>query len=120
MGSSGYLKHKTEADHLSKASQNTKALYYKYKEAILKFGNDVTINPTEKKYIGFRVNDRRFANFHIHPSHFKIWLRIKPGTIYDPNRLTNQTETGHTISISDDQHLDYVVGLLKQAYLRNR
>lgn len=121
MGSSNYPLQKGEADHLSKASSNTNALYHRYREAILKFGEDVTINPTEKKYIGFRVNDRRFAAFRIHPGHFRIWLRVEPGSIDDPKGLTNRTQDAHTISgVGDDQHLNYIVGLLKQAYQRNK
>lgn len=120
MGSSSYPFQKGEAYHLSKANPNITALYHRYREAILKFGDGVTINPTVKKYIGFRVNDRRFANFHIHPGHLMIWLRIKPGLIDDAQRLTNQTQVGHTISVSDDRHLNYVVNLIRQAYVRNK
>ena len=120
MGPSGYPLQQGEADHVSKASPNTRALYHRYREAVLTFGEDVTINPTETKYIGFRVNDLRFATFHIHPGHFKIWLRIKPGSIDDARRLTNQTQAAHTMRVSDDRHFDYVVDLLKQAYVRNR
>jgi predicted transport protein len=110
----------SEANHLSKASANIQSLYHRYKKAVMQFGSGVSIHPTAKKYIGFLVNDRRMANFHIGKQSFKIWLNIKPGTIDDPRNLTRQTEAGHTIRIEDDSNLEYVVNLLRQAHTRNR
>src|SRR5215216_4555867 len=110
----------SEPDHLSKATNNIRSIYGRYKKAIVQFGTDVSIHPTEKKYIGFRVNDRRMANFHIGKQSFKIWLNIKPGTINDPRKLTRKTEAGHTIRIEDDSNFEYIVNLLRQAHSRNR
>jgi predicted transport protein len=110
----------TEADHLNKASSSIQSIYHRYKNAIVQFGGDMTVHPTEKKYIGFRVNNRRMANFHIGKQSFKIWLNIKPGRINDPRGLTRQTKEGHTIRIEDEQNFEYVINLLRQAYAKNR
>lgn len=110
----------SEADHLSNASTHIQSIYERYKKAILQFGNDVSIHPTEKKYIGFRVNNRRMANFHIGKQSFKIWFNLRPGTLRDPRRLTRQTDKGHTIRIESETNFEYFVSLLKQAYVENR
>jgi len=82
----------SEADHLSKASAYIQSIYSRYKREIMQFGNDVSIRPTEKKYIGFLANGRRMANFHIGRQSFKIWFNIRPGTLRDPKNLTTRTE----------------------------
>jgi predicted transport protein len=110
----------SESDHLSKASANIQSIYHRYKQAVMQFGSYVSIHPTEKKYIGFRVNARRMANFHIGKQSFKIWLNVKPGTLNDPRKLTRQTEAGHTIRIEDDRNFEYVVNLLRQAHTKNK
>lgn len=111
---------RSEADHLQNASHYVQAIYQRYKKAILEFGGDVSIHPTEKKYIGFLVNERRMANFHIGKESFKIWLNVTPGTLRDIKRLTRQTKQGHTLRIEDDSNFEYVVDLLRQAYAKNR
>src|SRR5215471_3838894 len=110
----------SEADHLSKASAYIQSIYSRYKREIMQFGNDVSIRPTEKKYIGFLANGRRMANFHIGRQSFKIWFNIRPGTLRDPKNLTTRTEAGHTIRIEDDSNFAYVVDLIRQAHIRNR
>lgn len=110
----------SEADHLSNTSVYIQSMYERYRKAILQFGNDVSIRPTEKKYIGFRVNGRRMANFHIGKQSFKIWFNVKPGTMRDSRRLTRQTDKGYTIRVEDETNFEYIVGLLKQAYMDNR
>jgi predicted transport protein len=111
--------HQSEANHISNASQNIRTLYQRYRDAVLNFGNDITIKPTQK-YVSFRVNEKRFANSWIHPGHFKIWLDIKQRSMNDPRRLATPTDAGHTLIVSDDQHREYIIGLVKQAYERNK
>jgi len=106
----------SQADHLSNTSNYIQSVYQRYKKSVLESAIDVSIHPTEKKYIGFRVNDRRMANFHMGRQSFKIWFNVKPGTLRDPKRLTRRTDKGHTIRIDDDMNFDYVVDLLRQAY----
>jgi predicted transport protein len=113
------LKGESEATHLSKTNHETKALYLKYREAILAFGDGIRVKPVGR-YIGFWVYGRRFVNFHIHEQHFKIWLGIKPGSLNDPKKLTRRNQAGHTVSVRDDEQFEYIVGLIRQTYSRKR
>jgi predicted transport protein len=115
----GKSNHQSEAHHISNASQNIKTLYQRYREAVLNFGNGITIKPTQR-YVSFRVNEKRLVNFWIHPGHFKIWLDIKQRSINDPRQLATPTDAGHTLIVSDEQHMEYNLGLDKQAYQRNK
>jgi len=112
----------TEDEHLAKTSDHIQGVYRRYRKAIRAFGDDVTVNPTKVKYIGFVVDNgrksRRMANFHIGKQSLKIWLNLK--TIKDPKRLTLRTAAGHTVGVKDDQNFDYIVELLRQAYLKNK
>ncbi len=112
-----------ESDRLRKASESVRSLYRRYKAAIIEFeehGGTLTCHATAKRGITFSVNGRRFAFFTIQKGNFKIWLKIKPGTLNDPKKLTTRTAIAHTISVHDDEHFDYIVGLIKQAYLKNK
>lgn len=114
-----YLNQATENDHLSKSSQNIQSVYYKYKEAIQKFGSDVEVYCTKKKYIGFKAK-YRIAVFHFNPAHIKVWFNLRPGELKDPKGIVLVTEKGHTLRIDSDKDFDYIVGLFKQSYDKNR
>jgi predicted transport protein len=108
----------SEDDHLRRSSQSTRALFLRYKAAIRKFAGAESY-PTEKKYIGFRVDNERFAAFHIRRNHFKIWLGIDAGSIDDPMRRTTETKRWHTVQkVTENDSFDYVLGLVRQAYIR--
>ena len=114
---------KSEADHLANASNHIQSVFQRYRKGILEFGNDVLVNPTDVSYIGFMVSarrNRRIAAFTIGKQSFKVWLHVEPGTLHDPNHLTQKTKAGHTITIRDDKNFDYIVGLLQQSYVRNK
>lgn len=106
----------TEADHLAKATSAVQTPYLRYKQFTMALGDDVSFRPTEERYIGFWANGGRFIALGIRQQHFKIWFRVEPGTLRDPECLTRQTEVGHTVQIRDDQHFAYIVGLIEQAY----
>jgi len=121
-GDFGTLTRDAEAAHLKlkKASPSIKSLYLNYKEEILKFGEGISVKPVER-YIGFWVNGRRFANFHIHEYRCKIWLGIEPHALKDPNNRSRETKIARTIQdIRDERDFDYIMGLIKQAFLKNK
>ena len=108
-----------EADRLEKATPTTRALYHKFKEAILNIGDDISFNPT-KKHVGIWANGRRFANITINIQSFKIWINVPPGTLRNDDGQTNITKIAHTINVNSTSQLSQVLDWLKQAYEINR
>jgi predicted transport protein/predicted RNase H-like HicB family nuclease len=109
---------KTERDHLLKANQAVGSLYENYKRAILEFGDDVRIKPVGR-YIGYLRAGRRFANFHVHIDHMKIWLAVKPGALRDPRNRAHITQDWNTVwDVRSREDFQYIVGLIHQAYNR--
>jgi predicted transport protein len=112
-----------ETDRLRIANESIRLLFQRYKAAILQFeefGGSVTLRPTDRGY-SFSVNGHRLATFTIQKCNLKIWLKVNPGAVRDPKGRSRETKIANTIqSIRDDHDFDYIVGLLKQAYLENR
>jgi len=90
------LKPFTEAEHLSRASDELVELYEYIKEQILSFG-DVEIKPL-KVYIAFKA-PRNFADIEFpgkNPKHIKIWLNLKIGTLNDKRKIVKDvSKKGH-------------------------
>jgi predicted transport protein len=109
-----------EDRHLQMASPSTKTLYSKLKRAVL--GIDKSIQPyaTEKKYIGFSVNERRIAIFQIHKEHIYIWLHLKNREIADPKGIARKYDTHCSIKMADESSINEVVDLIRQSYLKNK
>ena len=78
-----------------------------------------------KKHIGF-VSKTNFLDIHPQKKALKIWLNLRKGELDDPKSLTRDvSKIGHwgngdyELQISDDENLDYIVGLAKQSYKKN-
>jgi len=119
------LKKYTEEDHASGIPENILELYNKYKDMVLNISDGITIRP-RKWYIGF-VAKTNFTDVLLQKSKIKIWLNLKKGAIDDPKKLARDiSNVGHwgngdyEISISDDKNLEYIISLIKQAYLKNK
>jgi predicted transport protein len=112
-----------KTDRLSKASDTVRSLFQRYKTAISKFealGGTVTCRPTGRGF-SFFVNGHRLATFTIEESNLKIWLKVKPGALKDPAGRAHRTKIANTVQdIRDEHDFDYIIGLIKQAYLKNR
>ena len=86
----------SEEDHLENASSHIQSVYRKYKLAALSFGSDVSVHPTDVKYIGFRVNNRRMANFRLRRS-AKVNQMCLVGVSRSESRLRNREDLGNII-----------------------
>jgi predicted transport protein len=119
------VKKYTEDDHTTGLPENILELYNKYKDMVLNIANGITIRP-RKMYIGF-VAKTNFTDVLLQKSKIKIWLNLKRGHIDDPRKIARDiSNVGHwgngdyEISISDDRNLEYIISLVKQAYLKNK
>lgn len=115
----------TEEEHLNRKREDIKDLYYKVKEGILDFGDDINIKP-KKLYIGF-VRDTNFVDIRIDNSKIKLWINLKKGELHDPKNMARDiTKVGHwgngdyEVSIRPDKelkyNLSYILVLIKQSY----
>jgi predicted transport protein len=119
------VKKYTEDDHTAGIPENILELYNRFKNMILSMSDGITIRP-RKWYLGF-VAKTNFTDVLLQKSKIKIWLNLKKGTIDDPKKLARDiSNVGHwgngdyEISISDDKNLEYIISLVKQAYLKNK
>ncbi|MFQ3675250.1 MAG: DUF5655 domain-containing protein [Endomicrobiia bacterium] len=114
----------TEGEHLSVAKDNILELYEKLKITILSLGNNIKIKPT-KKYIGF-ISRTNFVDVCVQKKSLKIWLNLKKGELDDTKRLAiDVSQKGHwgngdyEIQIDNDENLDYLMGLIKQLFMKS-
>jgi predicted transport protein len=112
----------TEDDTLSKASDEIKELYEKFKISILNF-DDIKVKPN-KYYISFIKNSTNVADFEILSKSIKITINLEQGTLNDPKEITrDMTNTGklgngdYQIKITNDNDIEYILSLIKQSYL---
>lgn len=119
------VKKYTEDDHIAGIPESILELYNKFKDMVLSIADGIVVRP-RKWYIGF-VAKTNFTDVLLQKSKIKIWLNLKKGAIDDPKKLARDISTvGHwgngdyEISISDDKNLEYIISLIKQAYLKNK
>jgi predicted transport protein len=114
----------TEGMHLSKGSEEIRDLYERIKETFLSWG-DITIDP-KKVYIAFKVQSN-FTDITIQHKSLKIFINVRKGELVDPQGFARDiTQTGHhgngdyQVQISNDDDLEYVLSLIKQAYKKQK
>jgi predicted transport protein len=119
------VKKYTEEDHISKIPENIIDLYTRFKEMVLAISDSVSIRP-RKLYVGF-VAKRNFTDVVVQKSQLKIFLNLSKGTLDDPSKLARDiSNVGHwgngdyEISFSTSDKLEYILSLVKQAYLKNK
>ena len=114
----------TEDDHLEKASEEMKELYFKIKEMILEW-DDIKVEP-KKLYIAFKgktnIVDIRFKSNGI-----KIYINLKKGELDDSKRIMKDISNvgrwgngDYEIVISNDENLEYIMSLIKQSWRKNK
>lgn len=113
----------TEEDQLSNGSEEVQKLYQKIKESILDWDNAIEVKPL-KKYIGFRIRKHSFTDMHVQKKQLKIYINCSKGELTDPLNLTRDvSQIGHwgngdyEASIRDDAKLEYLLSLIKQAWV---
>lgn len=110
-----------EEDHLENGSQEIIELYQKLRNYILEIANDIEIKPT-KLYLAF-INITNFCDISILKKSLKIWINLNYGDLNDSKNISrNVADIGHhgngdyEIQISDDENLEYITSLIKDAY----
>lgn len=114
----------TEAEHLEIATQETKELYERMKNALLNL-DALEVKP-KKKYIAF-VAGSNVVDIHIQKNGLKMWLNLTHNELDDPKELTRDVSTvGHwgngdyEIQIRNDENLEYILSLVKQSLKKNK
>ena len=92
---------------------------------VFNISGEIKIRP-RKVYIGF-VAKTNFTDVEVQSARLKIFLNVKIGKLDDPKKLARDvSKKGHwgngdyEISFGDDLNLEYILSLVKQAYLRNK
>ncbi len=106
------------ASLLAKASEGTKTLFGALRERIIAIDDSITENPTGS-YVGYRMGNN-FAEIHIGKNQLKIHLR--PIDFDDSKGLVEKIPDGYNwtmdrrVYLKYASELDYVLGLIEQAY----
>lgn len=109
----------TEDDLLTAGSDETRELYYKFKDGILNLADDIQVI-ANKQYIAFRKN-RNIVCMNIQKKQIKMWIGAKWGAIDDAKTLAiDVRNTGHwgtgdyEVNFNSDKDLEYIMSLVKQ------
>lgn len=113
----------TENDRLNAIPEEVQNIYHRLREKILDLGN-VEIKAT-KLYVAFTVNGSNFTDIALQKQSLKLWLNLPYGELEDPYQLARDVSNighhgnGHyELTIKDADKLDYILTLIKQAYLK--
>ncbi len=111
----------TEEDNLSKANDEIREIYEKFKTAILNF-DDIEIKPT-KLYIAFVKQKKNIVDFVIQKNAIKIYINLLFGELDDHKKMArNVSDVGkwgngdYAIKVNNDKDLEYILSLIKQSY----
>ncbi len=113
----------TEDDLLVWGSEETRELYYKFKDAILNLADDIEVI-ANKQYIAFRKNGN-IACMNIQKKQIRMWIGAKWGAIDDARGIAkNVANIGHwgtgdyEVAVTDDKNLEYIMSLIKQVVVK--
>lgn len=105
-----------EEDHVDKADENIKELYFDLKNSITSYHPQITIRPT-KSHVGFKKK-RVFAAIHLKAHHIMIHFKVRIDELQDPKKMAKiwikKNESKITLSRTDE--LPYALTLIKQAF----
>ena len=109
----------TEDDLLVAGSDETRELYYKFKDGILNLADDIQVI-ANKRYIAFRKN-RNIVCMNIQKKQIRMWIGAKWGALDDAKSLAiDVSSTGHwgtgdyEVNVTNDKDLEYIMSLIKQ------
>lgn len=114
----------SEDDHLSKANDETKELYYKFKDMIIEWGN-VSVE-AKKMYIAFKgINN--IIDIVVQNKQLKIIINLKINELDDPKGVARDiTNVGHwgngdyEILLNSNSDFEYIMSLIKQSWRKNK
>ena len=110
----------TEDDLLSLGSDETRELYFKFKDAVLNLADDIQVI-VNKQYIAFKkgINILCVA---IQKKQIRMWIGVKAGLLDDAKGLAKDvSNVGHwgtgdyEVAVTNDKDLEYIMSLVKQA-----
>ena len=109
----------TEDDLLVAGSDETRELYFKFKDGILNLADDIQVI-ANKQYIAFR-KARNIVCMNIQKKQIRMWIGAKAGTLDDAKGIaTDVSNTGHwgtgdyEVNVNSDKDLEYILSLVKQ------
>lgn len=109
----------TEDDLLILGSDETRELYFKFKDAILNLADGIDVVAT-KQYVAFKKN-RNIVCMNIQKKQIRMWIGAKWGELDDAKKLAiDVSNTGHwgtgdyEINVTNDKDLEYIMSLVKQ------
>lgn len=109
----------TEDDLLIAGSDETRELYFKFKDAILNLADGIDVVAT-KQYVAFKKN-RNIVCMNIQKKQIRMWIGAKWGELDDAKKLAiDVSNTGHwgtgdyEINVTNDKDLEYIMSLVKQ------
>lgn len=100
-------------------------LYDDLREIILGWDGNIQIKPV-KLYNSFKLK-RNIVDIHIQKNALKLWINLKAGELNDPENMARDvSQTGHwgngdyEIILKDNQNIEYIASLIKQAWKHYR
>jgi predicted transport protein len=114
-------------DHLKKADQKTKNLFYKLREKIISLDEEIKEKP-KKLYIAYKTATN-FADIIVYAKELRIALNVRSGFLKDPDNITTdftKPKKGHwgngdyEVKLKDEKDLESVFLLIKQSYDLNK
>ena len=109
----------TEDNLLVAGSDETRELYYKFKDGILNLADDIQVI-ANKQYIAFR-KARNIICMNIQKKQIRMWIGAKAGTLDDAKGISiDVSNAGHwgtgdyEVNVTSDKDLEYILSLVKQ------
>ncbi|WP_258008027.1 DUF5655 domain-containing protein, partial [Tetragenococcus halophilus] len=110
---------------ISKGNEESQALYHSIKQAILDWDPNIQVT-ANKHYVSFK-RKTNFCDIAIQKKQVKIWLNAKMGDLDDSqNIFRDVTNIGHygngdyEVSIQYDTNVEYILSVIKQAWMRGK
>lgn len=108
-------------EHFNNSSEEILELFNIFREQIEEMLPGIEIEP-KKVYIAFKYNGKNLIDFKLQKKSIKMWINSKMGTLNDSKKLatdmSNKDHNGngdYEISISNDDELQYILSLIKEA-----
>ncbi|NLR09835.1 MULTISPECIES: DUF5655 domain-containing protein [Lactobacillaceae] len=115
----------SEEELLAKSNENVQEVYAKIKEALLTWDTRFEVKVT-KVYVGFRIDRHNVVDLLPQKKKLKIWINLSKGELDDSVHLFRDvSHTGHwgngdyELSIANDEQLEYILSLMKQAWRKH-
>lgn len=112
---------KDKSSYIPKTSDETKELYFQYKNAILNTFDNVKVR--FNKYEVVFQSRKPFLYFYLGKDIIKIWFNMKKGTLDDSKKICRDVSAvGHwgtgdyELNVSSDENFEYIMSLVRQSY----